>query len=259
MSSSHRHAGRSRGWAIVAVVSALTTLVTIVALLLDSSSARAATGEPGGHLVVHSDRGMPAEFAAFSPGDVEQWHLTSSVTGAPSSLFLRVDRSGALVDRPGGLQLAVSSCAGAWSAAGDCSAGTPVVVVAPTALRSTLFDTPLGVGRLAAGGTSHLQLTLSLPAASEGDSTLMGLAASVDVQVTASGIAPGGTTPSTPGTVAAGPPAGGAGETGNGGGLPAVLAWTGSQAGVLGIVAAGFLAVGILTLALRRRRTRSEE
>lgn len=259
MSSSHRHVSRSRGWAIVAVVSALTTLATIVVLLLDSSSARAATGEPVGHLVVQSDRGMPAEFAAFSPGDVERWHLTSSVTGAPSSLFLRVDRSGALVDRPGGLQLAVSSCAGAWSAVGECSAGTPVVVVAPTALRSMLFNTPLEVGRLAAGGTSHLQLTLSLPAASAGDPSLMGVAASVDVRVTASGIEPGQPTPSTPGTTAGGPPAGGAGVTGNGGGLPAVLAWTGSQAGVLGIVAAGSLAIGILTLALRRRRTRPEE
>jgi spore coat-associated protein N len=109
-----------------------------------------------------------------APGDTISRAVDLSNTGslnlASVTLGISASPSTALDTSSSGLQLTVQSCSVAWTEAGTAPAytytcsGTATTVVSSTAV-STLETTPTtlsGLNALTAGGTDHLEVTLTL-------------------------------------------------------------------------------------------------
>jgi hypothetical protein len=221
-------------------------LVLTAGLSLSAGSAQAAwvpvdeNGVPG-HLSLRSDP-YPASFLALSPGSVEHWQVAASLVDPIGSLSMRFERSGELVERPDGLQLQVQSCQTEWldfPAAPHCPTAVTIFGPSPASSPSLGVSGPLDasspvfpIGTIRHDTGRYLLVTMSIPDTPEAraDESLMGLTATLGIELTASGDL---TEPDPPG-----------------------LADSGADAAAAGLLALGGLGLGglgICVLLIRRR------
>lgn len=203
----------------------------------------AETGEPG-HLWLMTDS---VERFELSPGEPHHWGVRVSLTDPLGTLSMQIRREGELIDVPDALMVQVRQCAVEWTyvQGGDAScASGRVDLLAPVPLSDPMFGAQAGAGDATPADAPSWDLGTITNKASEyylvtlwiedtpenrNDSDLMGLEATVGLGF----LSEDALTPRPPG--------------GN-------LAYTGTDLGIVGLVAAGM--IGII-VGIRLLRTAS--
>jgi len=249
-----------RGVAVASLAAA-----SVVALLSGAGVASAAaadyiavpeTGAPG-RLMLYSDP-FPAEFLDMRPGEPAYWQIAADIDGADrATLAVELQKSGALVEHPRGLEVRIDTCATEWAdvpSSPTCTTGAePVTTAGPSddyTTASPLFDLE---APLREDERRHLLVTLSIDDSVEAsaDETLMGLTGDIGIGVRAVAIDGDPVDPTPPGE----PGGPGDGTDPPVDGLPV----TGGPAvplGAIALVAAGLVGLGA-ALSLARRKVRS--
>lgn len=214
------------------------------------------TGAPG-RLMLFSDP-YPADFLDMRPGEPAYWQIAADIEDADrATLAVELQKAGALVDHPRGLEVRVDTCATEWvdvPSAPACATGAePVTTAGPSNDYSTgspLFDLE---APLRENERRHLLVTLSIDDSAEAsaDETLMGLTGEIGIGVRAVAVDGDPVEPAPPGEPGGpddgtDPPDGGLPVTGG----PAV------PLGAIALVAAGLVGLGA-ALSLARRKVRS--
>lgn len=116
--------------------------------------------------------GITTAISNMAPGDVVHRFIDLTNTGTMGGTNLKLqlaDSTSSLLtsDAAKGLQIAISECSTAWSAAGAC-AGTPTTVMASTAASSLVATAKtVSVGSLAATAVNRLKIEITLPDSTE--------------------------------------------------------------------------------------------
>jgi hypothetical protein len=242
-------------WPARAVAVAGSALVLAMGSLALASAARAefvpVPGADGAHLSLQSDP-YPVSFDDLSPGSVEHWQIEASLVDDSAPLTLQFRRAGALVSNPRGLRLAVARCDRAWTSVSSVPvcAKNEAAVFGPTAARDLPESGRYDLASITHDDGKYLLVTLSLPdtPAARADRSLMGLSASLGFGLTATGADPLPTKTTTP------TPTSTAGAPGPGASASGALAFTGSDATPLLLVALATLSLGTLAIVSRHRR-----
>lgn len=213
-------------------------------------------GEDGG-LMLRAEP-YPLELDGMSPGEPVHWQIEASQSETPSAtLRLELEKSGALVEHPNGLELEIAECAERWTGLDttpSCGSGarrvlrsTPQDGFATADSACDPVDRTCALADLRWGDPVYLLVTLSIAdtAAARADPTLMGLRGELGIGLTALEADPAAFLATDP-EVDPGPPRVGAAS-------PPLLAGTGLDAAFPAMLAAALLASGIAALLAARR------
>jgi hypothetical protein len=125
------------------------------------------TGASTNRLTVNASGLVPGDtvqrsFDLSNTGSQDLASVALTTTASPSSLLD--------TDTTNGLQMVIDRCSAAWTESGSspaftytCSGSTTTIVTSRAVIQTSLALT--GLGALTAGGTDHLRLTLTFPAA----------------------------------------------------------------------------------------------